>query len=66
MFRLGLLREALEKALESWVSVTDEASAMEWAGHQPLLVEGHGDNIKITRQEDVGLAQYYIDITQTI
>ena len=63
MFRLGLLCKALIKANESGVSVTDEASAMEWTGKHPLLVEGHGDNIKITRQEDIDLAQYYIDKT---
>lgn len=64
MFRLGELRDNLSKALASGMSVTDEASAMEWAGSHPVLVEGHGDNIKITRQEDIGLAQYYLDSLQ--
>lgn len=59
MFRLGALRDALLRALESGEQITDEASAMEWAGLKPLLVEGHGDNIKITRQEDVDLAFYF-------
>ncbi len=61
MFRLGALRDALSKALDAGVEITDEASAIEWAGHQPLLVEGHTDNIKITRQEDVNLALFYFD-----
>ncbi len=60
MFHLGSLRNALSKALDAGVKITDEASAMEWAGHQPLLVEGHADNIKITRQEDVNLALFYL------
>jgi len=60
MFRLGLLRHALEQAIEYESPVTDEASAMELAGHQPLLVEGHADNIKITRPEDLSLAAYYL------
>ena len=61
MFRLKPLRGALSEALNAGVSITDEASAMEWSGHQPLLVEGHADNIKITRQEDVNLALFYFD-----
>ncbi len=56
MFRLGRLRKALEQALERGVEVTDEASAMEMAGYRPRLVEGRGDNIKITRPEDLELA----------
>ncbi|MGE6529797.1 2-C-methyl-D-erythritol 4-phosphate cytidylyltransferase [Pseudomonas sp. NPDC077382] len=53
MFRLGALREALADALASGVAVTDEASALEWAGHHPRLVEGRADNLKITRPEDL-------------
>lgn len=53
MFRLGSLREALADALVSGVAVTDEASALEWAGQHPRLVEGRADNLKITRPEDL-------------
>jgi len=60
MFRYGLLRAALMKALDDGYEVTDEASAMEHAGHRPLMVEGHADNIKITRPEDLPLAEYYL------
>ncbi len=60
MFRLGVLRKALEQALEKGVLVTDEASAIEWAGLHPLLVEGHADNVKITRPEDLALAEFYL------
>jgi len=35
------------------VMVTDEASAIEWSGHAPRLVEGRSDNIKVTRPEDL-------------
>ena len=35
------------------VAVTDEASAMEWAGLAPRLVEGRADNLKVTRPEDL-------------
>lgn len=60
MFRLGMLHEALNSAINAGVLVTDEASAMERAGLMPRLVEGHSDNIKITRPEDLVLAEFYI------
>lgn len=53
MFRLGRLRDALAAALEAGIAVTDESSAMEWAGYAPQLVEGRGDNLKVTRPEDL-------------
>jgi len=54
------LKKALEKAQQSSVAVTDESSAMEFAGFSPRLVEGHEDNIKITRPDDLRLASLYI------
>ncbi len=60
MFRYGLLSSALDKALVDQFLVTDEASAIEHAGYTPLMVEGHGDNIKITRPEDLSLASFYL------
>lgn len=53
MFRLGLLQTCVAEALAAGVSVTDESSAIEWAGYAPLLVEGRGDNLKITRPDDL-------------
>ena len=60
MFRLGQLKAALEKALQDGVRVTDEASALEYVGEQPMLVEGHSDNIKITHPQDLDLAALFI------
>ena len=60
MFRLGPLRQALSQAIAAGQLVTDDASALEIAGLQPLLVEGHADNIKITRPEDLALAHFYL------
>ncbi len=60
MFRYKLLKDALESALKKNNVVTDEASAMELAGYQPLLVEGHADNLKITRPEDLALASFFL------
>lgn len=60
MFRLGLLRHALQDALAANDLVTDDASAIERLGHAPRLIEGHADNIKITRAEDLPLAHFYL------
>jgi 2-C-methyl-D-erythritol 4-phosphate cytidylyltransferase len=61
MFRLGDLREALRDAVAANALVTDEAAAMERMGWSPRLVEGHSDNIKITRADDLALARFYLD-----
>lgn len=60
MFRLGRLHEALRAALARGLLVTDEAAAMEAAGFAPRLVEGRADNLKITRPEDLALAEFYL------
>lgn len=60
MFRFGTLHQALSQALEQSLQVTDEASAIELAGYSPRLIEGHPDNIKITRSEDLALAAFYL------
>jgi len=57
MFRYGLLMEALNAALKRGEAPTDEATAMESAGHTVRVVEGRSDNIKITRPEDLALAE---------
>lgn len=60
MFPLGLLRGTLQQAIADGFEVTDEASALEHAGLKPKLVEGHADNIKITRPEDLALAAFFL------
>jgi len=60
MFRLGLLRSALENARLNGFSVTDEASAMELAGEGVQLISGSPDNLKITLPEDLALAEFYL------
>lgn len=59
-FRYGQLLAALEHCLAQGVEVTDEASAIEAMGQQPSLVEGRGDNIKVTRPDDLALAQFFL------
>ena len=60
LFKYGELRHALQLALADNFQVTDEASAMEYAGFTPLLVEGASDNIKVTLPEDLALAGFFI------
>lgn len=60
MAQLGVLRAALADALRQGLPVTDEASALEHAGLHPLLVEGDGRNIKITRPADLALAAFFL------
>jgi 2-C-methyl-D-erythritol 4-phosphate cytidylyltransferase len=54
MFRIGPLRQALQAAGEQ---VTDESSAMEAMGWQPLLVPGSARNFKVTYPEDFAVAE---------
>ena len=54
MFRLGVLRQALAHCGDR---VTDEASAVEAFGLQPLLVPGSALNFKVTWPEDFLLAE---------
>jgi 2-C-methyl-D-erythritol 4-phosphate cytidylyltransferase len=56
MFRLGQLAQALQSSLEAGRIVTDEAQAIEFVGGTPRVVEGHSDNIKITRPDDLPMA----------
>lgn len=60
LFRLGVLRAALETALARGSDITDEASAMEAAGHRPRLVRGRESNIKVTWPGDLALAEYWL------
>lgn len=60
MFPLELLYDCMSQAINDGVSLTDEASALEYCGYHPLLVPGRSDNIKVTRPEDLALATFYL------
>ncbi len=60
MFRLNALLSALVQAKQQGEIITDEASAMELAGLQPKMIEGHADNIKITLPNDLALAELFL------
>lgn len=59
-FPLELLRNCLSKALKENAVITDEASALEYCGYQPVLVAGRADNLKVTQPEDLALAEFYL------
>lgn len=60
MFRRAELVDALSRARAEGVIVTDEAMAMERAGHRPLLVEGSDDNIKVTTPADLAWVRFLL------
>lgn len=64
MFRVGPLEHALAAAIAQGRSVTDEAQAMEMQGLRPLLVPGHADNIKITHDDDLALAELFLSLQE--
>jgi len=59
MFRYGELRQALRSAKNNGLIVTDEASAMEYAGFHPVMVQGCPENLKITVPGDLLLAEVF-------
>jgi len=60
MFPLGVLKQALAHCQQQDIPVTDEASALEALGHSPRLIAGRADNIKVTRPEDLALAELFL------
>lgn len=63
MFRLAALQAALQSAGDS---VTDESSAMEAMGLQPLLVEGSAQNFKVTYAQDFALAHAVLNSRKAV
>ena len=52
-FRRDRLLSVHRKAHAEGVHATDDAFLFEWAGHAVVVVEGSGENIKVTRPEDM-------------
>jgi len=57
MAKLGVLKRAIEQALQDGAIITDEASALEHIGESVQVVQGRSDNIKITYPDDLELAR---------
>lgn len=56
-FRRSLLQEAHQRAERDGVRSTDDAQLIEWLGQPVAIVDGSGENIKITRPEDLALGE---------
>lgn len=54
------LKYAVKSALAAESDVTDEASALFRCGYKVKTIEGRGDNIKVTRPEDLVLAERFL------
>ncbi len=61
MFKYGKLVNAIERALDEKIVVTDESMAIERTGFQPLIIKGHHENIKITHKDDLQYLELYLD-----
>ena len=59
MFRHAMLLQALQQA--DAATITDEASAIEAMGYQPLLVEADNSNFKVTYPCDLYLARLILE-----
>lgn len=56
-FRRDWLLAAHRKALTEGVRATDDAYLVEWSGHPVSVIEGSGENIKVTRPEDLVIGE---------
>lgn len=56
-FRISLLREAHQKALQSGQIGTDDAMLVEWLGVPVSILQGSYENIKITTPDDLWFGQ---------
>ena len=59
-FRLGLLKRAFAEAEADGFVGTDEASVVERAGLHVAVVPGTIENLKITQQGDLDLAEFFL------
>jgi 2-C-methyl-D-erythritol 4-phosphate cytidylyltransferase len=57
VFRRALLEEAHRKAQEDGFEATDDAQLVERLGYRVAIVEGTGENIKITQPEDLAIGE---------
>lgn len=59
-FRLALIRQAHETAVRHGWLATDDASLLEQMGAAVHVIEGSRHNLKVTRPEDLALAEVYL------
>ena len=66
MFGFAQLRQALAEVIRLGIAVTDEAQAMERLGLPAKLVRGSPFNIKVTRTEDLPIAEAILRSTEIV
>tara|TARA_R110002153_G_scaffold261723_2_gene422252 strand:- start:2352 stop:3062 length:711 start_codon:yes stop_codon:yes gene_type:complete len=59
-FPAQMLYQALSQAQQLKLNITDEASAIEQFGGKVKIVNGRASNIKVTQDEDLLLAHFYL------
>lgn len=64
-FRRDWLQEAHRNAQVQGVAATDDAYLLEWMGRPVKVVEGSGENIKITRPEDLVIGEAILSSRRT-
>ncbi len=64
VFGFGRLKQALDDVIRLGIAVTDEAQAMERLGLPAKLVQGSPFNIKVTRAEDLPMAEAILKSTE--
>lgn len=65
VFPYKTLYHALAKTLEDNIALTDDCQVVELIGEQPVIVESSAMNIKITRPDDLRLAEIYLQELQS-
>ncbi|MGP1953985.1 MAG: 2-C-methyl-D-erythritol 4-phosphate cytidylyltransferase [Arsenophonus sp. NC-QC1-MAG3] len=59
-FPLLLIKNCLTQVLAQKTVITDEASALEYCGYHPQLLESKVNHLKVTQPEDLMLAEIYL------
>ncbi len=60
VFQADILKAALQSAIDAGAEITDDCSAVERLGKEVYLTRGWRENIKITTQEDLTLAEVFL------
>ena len=60
-FKSNLILDAYNMINEKAMDITDDAQAVELFGHDVKIVEGSYKNIKITTQEDLSIAEVFMN-----
>ena len=61
MYRFAVLSKALENVVQNNLTITDEASSIEYLSLESILIKASKSNLKITTAEDLTLANFYLE-----